>query len=335
MDEQVNHKRVKFEKGEQKKFILQSKKELGLTWDEFSKIANTCARNLIDWKNEKNTMSLFAVQEICRKRNCKIPSNIIIENQYWYIMRGAAKGGRANFEKYGKVGGDEKKRKEKWRKWWEESGRFKENRILTPLPFRKPKFSNDLAEFVGIMLGDGGITKNQLRVTLHCIDDAEYSEYVINLVGKLFGVIPGKHKKKDCQVFNIEISRVELVKFCTENLGLKVGSKVKQQVDVPKWIKNNKQYAIACLRGLIDTDGCLIVHKYRSKDKIYTYKKIGFTNRSYPLLRSVHEMLREVGIKNRIMKNNQDVRIEAVGEVEKYFKIVSSNNAKHLKRFAN
>lgn len=326
--------RVIFPSGEQKEFIEKSKKELGLTWNKFAALIGISTRNLTDWKNEKNSISLDALELICKKRNCRRPSNIEIREPYWYVLKAAKVGGKTTYEKYHSIG-DERRRKEKWREWWEKSGKFKENVILKPLPIGKPKFSKNLAEFVGIMLGDGGITKNQLRVTLHCIDDIEYSEYVMNLFVKLFGVMPSKYKKKDCQVFNIEISRVELVKFCAEILGLKVGNKVKQQVDIPEWIRNKKQYKISCLRGLIDTDGCLIVHKYKSKNKIYVYKKIGFTSRSYPLLKSVHEMLREIGIKNRIMKNNQDIRIEAVSEVEKYFKIVNSNNAKHLKKFAN
>jgi hypothetical protein len=333
MAESFKSKRAEFKKGEQKEFIIKSKKELGLTWQEFGKLVNISTRNLIDWKNEKISMSLSAVKIICKKMGCKMPADIVIKDPYWYVKKGALAGGKATYGKYHHIGGDEKIRKEKWREWWEREGKFKTNDILEPLPFKKPKFSEELAEFVGIMLGDGGITKNQIKVTLHCVDDAEYSKYVMKLIAKLFGVTPGKHKKKDCLVFNIEVSRVNLVKFCVDKLGLKIGNKVKQQVDIPDWIKKDSKYKIACLRGLVDTDGCLVIHKYRSKGKEYCYKKIGFTSRSYPLLKSAGVILKEFQIKHRIMKNNFDIRIEAKKDVEKYFKIVGTNNSKHLNRY--
>ena len=37
----------------------------------------------------------------------------------------------------------------------------------------------------------------------------------------------------------------------------KGGSKFRQTVRVPKWVWKNKEYKIKCLRGLIETDGCI------------------------------------------------------------------------------
>jgi hypothetical protein len=149
---------------------------------------------------------------------------------------------------------------------------------------------------------------------------------------ELFGVVPGKHVRHNCQAINIAISRVLLVRFCIEKLGLKVGNKIKQQISIPNWVMENDKFAVACLRGLVDTDGCLIIHKYKSKGRYYTYKKIGFTSRSAPLLRSVSDILNNLGIKNR-NSGKYDIRIEASRDVELYFKLVGTNNPKHLKRY--
>lgn len=39
------------------------------------------------------------------------------------------------------------------------------------------------------------------------------------------------------------------------------GSKVDQQVCAPGWIKENREYATHCLRGLLETDGCIYLDR--------------------------------------------------------------------------
>lgn len=124
---------------------------------------------------------------------------------------------------------------------------------------------------MGIILGDGSIGKSQISITLHAEDDKEYSKFVVNLIKKLFDVYIGTCRKKACKAVSYNISRTELIRFCTKKLGLKQGNKVKQNVDIPAWIKRNKRYAIACVRGLVDTDGCIFSHKYKVNGKWYLY----------------------------------------------------------------
>lgn len=333
MAEQLNSKRVIFPKGKQKTFLLQSKKDFFGTWKKIADISGISVRNLSDWRNEKISMSLFAVERICKKRNIKIPADAVIKDAYWYTTKGAKAGGKAIVEKYGIVGGNQEYRKKKWREWWEKEGRFKPSKITQLLPFKKPKLSKDLAEFVGILLGDGGISDHQITITLHRVTDKKYSLFVRRLIKKLFKIQAGEYCDRQFLADSIVISRTGLVKYCIEELGLKKGNKVKQQVDIPRWVKENRHYSIACLRGLIDTDGCIIIHQYLSKKKRYRYKKIGFTSRSEPLLLSVSAILLNIGIKHRIMKNGWDTRIEARENVEKYFRLIGTHNPKHLKRY--
>ena len=272
MAESFKYKRVEFKKGEQNKFIIKSKKELDLTWRKFGELVDKSPRNLIDWKNEKNLMSLGAVKIICKKLGCKTPKHVVIKNQYWYVKKGALAGGKATYKKYHHIGGDEKTRKDRWYAWWEREGRLNPNKILKSLPFKKPKYSKDLAEFVGIILGDGGISDRQVTVTLHRITDKEYSKFVRDLIKKLFGIKAGEYCSKNGLADNIVISRTELVNFL-EKIGLVRGNKIKHQVDIPQWIKKNKNFQIACVRGLMDTDGCVVIHKYKSKNKKYCYKE--------------------------------------------------------------
>jgi len=325
-------KRAIFPEQKQRKFILGAKKKLNLTWNQLAKMLNISTRNLIDWKNEKFSISLDAVKIISKKINIKVPRDIQIREPFWYVTKGARKGGLAVYKKYGRIGGDPEKRKKKWYEWWKQEGRFKPHPIINvSLPIKKPKESENLAEFFGIIIGDGGISKYQLVITLHKIDDLEYSKFVNNLIKKLFGIVPDIYYRQSYSVINITISRIKLVKFCVK-MGLKIGNKIQQGIDIPKWIKNNNQYKIACLKGLIDTDGSVIIHKYKSRGKYYTYKKIGFTSRSPYLLKSVSTILNDLNIRHRFMKK-YDIRIEAQKDVERYFKIVGTHNPKHLKRY--
>ena len=327
-------RRVIFPKNKQKEFILNAKSKLNLSWTEFSVLLGISVRNLTDWKNEKISLSAKAVEIICKKIGVDFPRDVELKDPYWYVNKGASKGGKATYKKYGTIG-DPEKRKKKWREWWNTKGKYLKRKINQPIPFKKPEISSELAEFAGIMLGDGGITKNQISVTLHCFDDIEYSKYIIKLIESIFDLTPVKYNRKNSNAFDIKLSRVLIVKFCVEDLGLCMGNKVKQCIDVPLWIKNKKTYKLACLRGLIDTDGSIILHRYKSKGKVYYYRKISFCNRSFPLLKSVGSILDEFNIKNRLTKNNYEIRIEAQKEVDKYFNLVGSHNPKHLKKYKN
>ena len=48
--------------------------------------------------------------------------------------------------------------------------------------------------------------------------------------------------RNDSLALNIVISRVELVRFFVKILGLKIGNKVRQQIDIPRWIMKNKNF---------------------------------------------------------------------------------------------
>lgn len=333
MAESLNKKRAVFARGKQREFILRSKEDLDITWVMLAEISCTSLRNLTGWKNEKHSMSLLAVKQICKKRHIAVPLDIVVKDAYWYASHGAAAGGRAVVEKYGKVGGDERYRKKRWEEWWEREGRLNPSEITKPAPFKKPEFSEVLAEFAGIALGDGGISEHQITISLNRISDGNYFGFVQGLVRDLFDVPVGRYSDKHSLADRIVISRTTLVSYLVDVVGLKRGNKVRQQVDIPAWVKKDSRYSVACVRGLIDTDGCVILHRYLSKGKEYCYKKIGFTSHSFPLLQSVSSILFERGIGHRITKSGWDIRIEAKDDVERYFQIIGTHNQKHSERY--
>ncbi len=333
MVESLKSKRIKFPRRRQREFLEKCRLKLEFTFEELARYLRIDTRTATDWKREKFLMPASAVEALSRKAKVSIPAGGKILGQFWYTKKGARKGGLVTYRKYGRVGGDPAFRKRRWREWWDGKGKFTKHPIINvSLPIKTPKLSAELAEFIGIILGDGGISKYQVTVTLHHVDDKEFMKFVVNLITKLFDAIPGVHHNPKDSTNTIFISRVKLVKLLTEKLGLKAGDKVRNQIDIPLWIKKNEKFRIACIRGLLDTDGSVFIHKYRSKNKQYKYKKIDFTNRSLPLLNSVSKLLVELGINHRF-RDRYQIRIEAQKDVKKYFDLIGSHNPKHLKKY--
>ena len=322
-------------KQSQIKFLEDVKQHLNISWSKIANMSNISDRTLQDWRNGKFNMSYKVACSLSKISNISLPKNIKIQKWDDHLKNISKKGGREKVKKYGAVCNDEKYRKIQFEKWWKKTGQFKKQTILERKPISYPKRSSELAEFVGIMLGDGGISQYQLKVTLHKIDDKEYGEFVISLIEKLFDVPVSVQPRKRDNSTNYVISRVELVQHCINKIGLKQGNKIKQQIDIPDWIKQNKQYSIACVRGLVDTDGSVFTHRYKINGKLYSYKKMGFTSRSKKLVNSVFKILDSIDLCPRITKNYEDVRIDSIESMKNYFKLIGTHNPKHLKRYLN
>jgi hypothetical protein len=250
-------------------------------------------------------------------------------DRYAHTRDAGLRGGRAVMEKYGRVPVDENIRRRQWEKWWEQEGKYTIPELSEKLVIQPAK-SDDLAEFVGIMLGDGGMSAYQLSVTLHSVDDFEYGKYVQKLMYKLFGVKTSVYYRKDMQAHSIVLSRKKAVDYMC-SLGLVVGNKVYQKIKIPDWILENEEYSLACLRGLMDTDGSIYLHTYQVNNKVYRYKKICFSSASAPLRKDVQFILHRFG--SAATCSGTNVRIDAISDVKRYIDIVGSHNPKHLKRY--
>ncbi len=204
--------------------------------------------------------------------------------------------------------------------------------MRTELSTSKLNRSEYSAEFFGIMLGDGHLGKEQIQITLSTIVDKQYAIYVINLYKIIFGYKPKMFKKSDCNALCIYKNSVKLVNLLVKN-GLKIGNKVKQQVSVPEWIVKNKRYSRLCCRGLMDTDGCIVIHKYKVNGKLYKYKKLIFTNHSIPLSDFVFNTLKSIGLNPKMVIRLEKRRVWLYNsnEVIKYLDIIGSSNYRLLK----
>ena len=204
---------------------------------------------------------------------------------------------------------------------------------------KKAKFYNKvnsrLAEIIGIVLGDGGLYqyhKNKYTVAVvFNKKEVDYLNYVRNLLNSyfapyIFSFFEDKHEYK---LHNNSI----FVGSILSQAGIKVGNKIKNNVEIPGWIFH-KKYLKYAIRGLFDSDGCV----YRKYDD---YAQIQFKFASYSLIKSVRTALIFLNFHpTKIQKqiNNKEkfdwkFYLSRQKEIESFFEEIKPSNIKHVERF--
>ena len=188
----------------------------------------------------------------------------------------------------------------------------------------------ELAELIGIILGDGGLSGNhQMVISFNRKTDKEYSLFLGRILKRLFSIDYYVHPRKDCNGADIVVSSSNLIDFLLKQ-GLVTGNKVKNQVDIPGWIFEKNEFQKACVRGLIDTDGSFYRHRYNSGGKNYNYLKLCFASRSKPLLNSVLRILNSLNFGAYL--HGDQVFIYSRSGVKRYFEQIGSHNPKHFNK---
>jgi len=182
------------------------------------------------------------------------------------------------------------------------------------------RYSGNIAEFFGVMLGDGNLSHFQVSVTLGT-KEMRYAEYVASLMKSIFSVYA-----KIC----IRKNKYKIVYFGSVDAtnwlfkeGL-VKNKVKFQVSVPRWIFRNKQFSRRFIRGFFDTDGSI----YKLRHGL----QLSFSNRSIPLLKDLQEILLMLGYTPSAVSSYK-IYITKTNEVRRFFSEIRPKNIKHNERF--
>ncbi|OGH08766.1 MAG: hypothetical protein A2152_00070 [Candidatus Levybacteria bacterium RBG_16_35_6] len=325
-------KRIKFLPGQQRQFIEKITVKSNYSTKQLAQIATIHPRSFRDWRREKLTMTLKAADAFCSKFNENLPEekDLLIERWEKHKKEMNRKGGIARFKKHGSPGTEEGRRKGGIKAI---ANLRKHGVVPSYKTYDLPKdYDAYLAELVGILLGDGGITSSQVTITLNSEADKDYIGFVSSLAFSLFKERPKSFNKKDCRAVTLYYNGSLLIRYLC-SIGLRVGNKVKQQVGVPDWITSSPSFKIACLRGLMDTDGGVFIHRYSVNGKNYMYKKISFSNRSVPLLHFVFNTLTELGFTPKIIDKveNKKVWLYNETEVKRYLSQVGSNNQRLLR----
>jgi len=187
-----------------------------------------------------------------------------------------------------------------WRRRMIKGGRIK-------ISFPPLKKSGDLAELVGVVLGDGHLEKFPRTELLAVFANSKNKGFIRRyslLIGKIF------RKKTSITKHGIGCTKISIYqKSISSRLKIPSGSRAKIEFGIPDWIKNDKEYLKRYLRGLYEAEGSFCVHK-----PTYTYKFL-FSNRNYSMLKNVFDGLTALGFHPH--KSKYQVQISRKEEVYK------------------
>lgn len=328
--------RIKFKKHLQIKFLNNVRKELRVNkWSKLARILEVHPRCVSDWKRGKYTLPENIFKKCIKyiKGKVEIPSYKVLPD-FWSTKKAARKAGRVIVEKYGgpplwvcRQGGLAFSKKRKLHPELYQYCHIGQRKDIA-----MPSESPELAEFFGIVLGDGGITDKQVIISLHKENDKDYASFICRLIKKLFKFRPSiysYHTSAHENNITVTVSSKNLVEFLLSR-GLKKESKIKYQICVPDWISNNIELSKSCLRGLIDTDGGVYSHRHASHGYKHFNIGLAFSNKSIPLLVFTKNILISLDFSARIGKRNVNLYREA--EVNRYAKEIGFSNPYHRER---
>lgn len=178
-----------------------------------------------------------------------------------------------------------------------------------------PEFvkNGDLAELIGVTLGDGTITQYARTQEIRIISNSNNPGFIkrySNIVEKTFKKKPNVIKHN-----NINAVRISLYeKYISERLGIKTGKRRHAVIVVPDWILAKKAYIVRYLRGLYEAEGCKAEHL-----PTYTHKFI-FVNRNPSMLDNVFNLMERLGFHPH--RTEDRIQISKKEEVPKAVKLL-------------
>lgn len=196
--------------------------------------------------------------------------------------------------------------------------------------------SCELAEFIGVMYGDGNLhidNKHSYRlvISLNKDKDAEYAQFIQKRFTELFGLQLRTYTYKNKSLLMLRCYSKKLVYHLHEEFNLPIGKK--QHLGIPAAVQESN-YAFAFIRGLIDTDGCT----YTRTTQGYSYPVVKFTNTNQLLAHQVAENLRSIGMQPvitrkhaRANKHALDVVLNGQKQLRMYQDFIGTNNPRNKK----
>ena len=146
----------------------------------------------------------------------------------------------------------------------------------------------DLAELIGVVLGDGHIYRHDRCESLRITGDSQklgFVNYTADLVERIFKRTPTVRKVTASNAMTVTIYEKQI----SQRLGIPVGSRSQLNYQLPEWISANQEYQIHFLRGLYEAEGTLAFHA-----GTYTHKFI-FSNANEFLLNLVMDLVAGLG----------------------------------------
>lgn len=201
----------------------------------------------------------------------------------------------------------------------------------------KSKLTPELAEIVGIMMGDGSINNKhnytyRITITLNFTKDDQYSDYLLNLFNNVFEIKLKKKYRINKNCIDLYYYSKRIVNYMINDLGLSISPK--QNLIVPLYLKNNRGLLKFFLRGLFDTDGCITFQRSGK----YEYVLIKYSTKFKSFANDIKNSLLEleinsfICIKSKIENKSYDVVIRNKQAI-KFMSLIGSKNSRNLNKW--
>ena len=193
------------------------------------------------------------------------------------------------------------------------------------------KLNKELAEFYGILLGDGCISKfysqnrnkEIIRIDGHGTDDLEYYKHIQKIIKTITKRDINVKKRKHKNAIFLTFSNKKFSGFLNSKLGFPYGKKVGMTINQELLKKESIKYV---LRGLFDTDGSIYFTKNNWKREERTYPIIELSSHNNNLLNQLLKILRERKF-NPILSHYKDsIKLHGKKQVTKWMDEIGSSN---------
>jgi len=195
-----------------------------------------------------------------------------------------------------------------------------------------PMESEQLAELCGIIMGDGHVNNYQISMTTNLRTDYKHALFVQKLFKSCFSTPVSIRKRYNKNVVIVVLSSKVAADFLVKK-GLVRGHKINADMRIPAWIKKNKAYSKAFIRGLFDTDGCVYLDKHQIKGKLYKYIGWTITSNAGTFLLDVTNLMEQLGFPVTKRPSQNSVFLRRREEVKRYFAEIGTSNSKHKARY--
>ena len=199
----------------------------------------------------------------------------------------------------------------------------------------------NLAELIGILLGDGSLSlreinpnlTNRLKISFNSKDDSPYIFYVRSLLKKLFNVEPQLKFRKNENTADLFIYKKDIILYLINEMGLRLSPKWNNALIPKKFMSNNLDLFV--LKGYFDTDGCLVT----TNNNGIIYPRLEMKICPSPMQEQFIGILKKYNFNFGIYQIGRGkIRIQMNGkrQLEKWIKLVGFSNQKHsnkIKRF--
>ncbi len=175
------------------------------------------------------------------------------------------------------------------------------------------KKNGDLAELIGVILGDGHISRFPRVDELSLFSNAANTGFVERyrkIIENIFEQKPSiaKHGSKNCTMLRIYQKHIQ------SRIGIPYSPRKGLDISVPEWILRNRSFVVRYLRGLYEAEGSHCIHKSTSTYKIF------FTNRNKSMLDNVSHLVSGLGFHPHRSKDN--IQISRKREVEDFIELI-------------